>query len=158
MRILLASLFFSLAASFCVAADLTLVRVWPGYRTSESFERISEYFGQEEDAAAQHILRTQPHERAGYYFLVRLKNDGSDLAGARFEIQVISPSATTAKTYVFESAVPRGSTAFNLGITGRDWTDKPKEESVAWQLRVLSASGAELLRTQSFLWSLPDKK
>lgn len=158
MRLFLASFAFALFASCCAAADLSLVRVWPGYRSAESFERISEYFGKDEDVAARHILRSQPQERAGYYFLVRVKNDGAELTGVRFEIQLLCPSATTPKTFVFEASIPNGSTAFNLGLTGSDWTARPKEESVAWQVRVLSATGAELLKTQSFLWSQPDKK
>lgn len=158
MRPLLFALVLLLSAASSAAASLTLVRVWPGYHTDESFERISEYFGKAEDVAASHIFRTQPDARTGYYFLVRVRNDEPELAKARFELQVISPSDTAAKTFVFESAIPNGSTAFNLGITGRDWSARPKEESVAWQLRVLSASGEELLRTQSYLWSQPDKK
>lgn len=158
MRILLSVFFALVAASLCAAADLTIVRVWPGYRDAESFERISEYFGKDENPAALHIHRTQPAERAGYYFLVRLKNTGAEIARARFEIQLITPFSTEPKTYTFDSAIPSGSHAFQLGLTGTDWPAKPKEESIAWQVRVLSASGEELVRTQSFLWSQPEKK
>jgi hypothetical protein len=157
MRALLAALIV-FAATAVSAADLSLVRIRPSYRSAESFERISEYFVKEENGAEQHILRTQPAERAGYYFLVRIKNGGTALVGAKFEVKVISPDATEPTSYTFETAVPAGSTAYNLGITGSDWSGKPKEHSVAWQVRLLSATGEELLRTQSFLWSLPDKK
>lgn len=158
MRALLLALLAFAAASLAHAADLTLVRVWPGYRTAESFERISEYFGKDEDPAALHLLRTQPAERAGYYFLVRLKNKGPALAGARFELQIVPPFATEPRTYVFESALPAGSHAFNLGLTGTDWPGQPKDEAIAWKLRVLAADGTELLQKQSFLWALPEKK
>ena len=158
MRVFLTVLFASVAASICAAADLTIVRVWPGYRAAESFERISEYFGKNEEAAAQHIIRTQPSERAGYYFLVRLKNEAAEIAGSHFELQIVTPFATLPKTFTFDSPIPHGSHAFHLGLTGADWPGKPKDEAIAWQLRVLSSTGTELSRTQSFLWSLPEKK
>lgn len=158
MRVFLTALLALVAASISAAADLAIVRVWPGYRAAESFERISEYFGKNEEPAAQHIIRTQPGERAGYYFLVRLKNENAEIAGARFELQIVTPFATAPKTFTFDSAIPQGSHAFHLGLTGTDWPGKPKDEAIAWQLRVLSSTGAELARTQSFLWSQPDKK
>lgn len=158
MRALLFSLLVLATTTLSQAAELTIVRVWPGYRTAESFENISEYFGKNEEPAAQHILRSQPGERAGYYFLVRLKNKGADLAAARFELQLVTPFAAAPRTYTFDSSIPEGSHAFHLGLTGNDWPGKPKEESIAWKLRVLSSDGTELVQTQSYLWALPDKK
>jgi hypothetical protein len=158
MRALLTSLLVLAAATLGSAAEITIVRVWPGYRTAESFERISEYFGKDEAPAAQHILRSQPGERAGYYFLVRLKNKGAELAGVRFELQLVTPFATEPRTFTFDSNLPQGSQAFLLGLTGSDWPGKPKDESIAWKLRVLSLDGTELLQTQSYLWALPEKK
>jgi hypothetical protein len=158
MRIFLITLFTLVAASCCAAADLTIVRVWPGYRTAESFERISEYFGKDEDAPNQLILRTRPDTRPGYYFLVRVKNSAAALADAKIELQVITPFAPEPKTYNFSCSLPAGSHALNLGLTGTDWPGQPKDEVVAWQLRVLSSSGTELVKAQSYLWIMPDKK
>jgi hypothetical protein len=158
MRALLTAFFFLVAATFCAAADLTIVRVWPGYRTAESFERIAEYFDKNEDPAAEHIIRTQPDTRAGYYFLVRFKNNTAVIPAARLELQIITPFSTDPKTYTFDRPIPKGSTAFNLGLTGADWPGKPKDEVVAWQLRLLTPTGTELAKTQSYLWAKPEKK
>jgi hypothetical protein len=158
MRALLTAFVFLVAATFCAAADLTIVRVWPGYRTAESFERIAEYFDKNEDTAAEHIIRTQPNTRAGYYFLVRLKNKTAEIPSARLELQIITPFSTDPKTYTFDRPIPKGSTAFNLGLTGADWPGKPKDEVVAWQIRLLTPTGTELAKTQSFLWTMPAKK
>lgn len=158
MRALVTTLFFLVAATLCTAADLSIVRVWPGYRDAESFERISEYFDKNEDADAQHIIRTQPDTRAGYYFLVRLKNTSAETSSIRIELQVITPFSTDPKTYTFDRPIPKGSTAFNLGLTGADWPGQPKDEVVAWQIRLLSPTGTELAKTQSFLWAQPAKK
>jgi len=158
MRVFLTALLTLVAAIVCTAADLSIVRVWPGYRTDESFERISEYFGREEDTAGQHILRTHPETRAGYYFLLRVKNSGTAIDAAKIELHLITPFSPEPKTYTFTTALPNGSHAFHLGLTGADWPGKPKDAVVAWQLRLLAADGAELATTQSYLWSQPDKK
>ena len=157
MRTLLTALILLVATSVCAAADLTIVRIWPGYRTAESFERISEYVGKNEDAHNQFILRTQPDVRAGYYFLLRVKNTGTAIADAKIELQVITPFAPEPKTYNFTSTLPTGSHVLNLGLTGADWPGKPKDEVVAWKLRLLSPTGVELGKAQSYLWSMPDK-
>jgi hypothetical protein len=157
MRVFLATLLALAAACVCVAADLTIVRVWPGYRTTESFERISEYLGKEEDARGQLILRTQTDNRAGYYFLLRVKNSGATIPDTKVELQVITPFSPEPKTYNFACTLPAKSAVLNLGLTGADWPGKPKDEVVAWHLRLLSPSGAELAKAQSYLWSMPDK-
>jgi len=158
MRAIFTALFVFATVTFSHAAELSLVRVWPGYRPAESFERLSEYFGKNEEPATQYILRTQPSERAGYYFLVRLQNKGAALASVRFELQIVTPFATEPRTYTFDSAIPKGSQAFHLGLTGSDWPGKPTDEAVAWKLRLLSSDGTELVQSQSYLWALPEKK
>jgi hypothetical protein len=157
MRLFLSALVLFAAATVCSAADLTIVRIWPGYRTDQSFERISEYVGKNENADSKFILRTQPDVRAGYYFLLRAKNTGPAIAEAKIELQVITPFGPEPKTYHFTAAFPAGSHALNLGLTGSDWPGKPKDEAVAWKLRILSSTGEELAKGQSYLWSLPEK-
>ncbi len=148
------------AASSCSAAtpDLKIVRVWPSYRTTESFERISEYLGKNENPRDQLILRTQPDTRAGYYFLVRVKNSDTANIDVKIELQVISPFTPETKTYRFTCTLPVGTHALNLGLTGTDWPGKPSAEVVAWQLRLLSTSDSEIAKQQSYLWALPEKK
>jgi len=156
MRFLFASLLAAVGSvSLALAAPLTLVRVWPAYHTAESFDRISEYFTGEENTGRQTILRSQPAARAGYYFLVRLDNPGTVVAGAVFELRVISPASPEPKLFTFKADVPAGSRAFSLGMTGIDWPG-PKANAVAWLLTVRSADGTELVRRQSFLWAMPD--
>jgi len=160
MRTFLTAVLLLVAASTCAAAatDLKIIRIWPSYRPTESFERISEFLGKDENPRDQLILRTQPDSRAGYYFLVRLKNPDTASIDVKIELQVISPFAPAAKTYHFTCALPAGSHAVNLGLTGADWPGKPSDEVVAWQLRLLSSSDVEIAKTQSYLWTLPDKK
>ncbi len=148
-----------LAAVFCAAsaraADLTFVRVWPGYRTAESFERISEYLTGQENAGGHTVLRSQPAQHAGFYFLVRLKNAGDAVAGTRFELSVITSASATPRTLNFTADLPAGQHVFDCGLTGTDWPDAAAHP-VAWKLVVRASGGAELASTQSFLWSKPD--
>jgi hypothetical protein len=138
------------------AADAEFVRVWPSWRTAESFERIGEYFGGGETTSGQIVARTQPTTRAGYYFLVRAKQPAA-LNGARFVVDVIRPDSPDAKSFVFPVAVPAGETVYQLGLTGPDWPGGEKAQPVAWRLVLLAADGRTLAEHKSFLWEKPAK-
>src|SRR5882724_9142456 len=90
MRPFLAVSFLFLAASLS-ASDLKFIRVWPSYRSPESFEHVSEYFSGKENTMGQIQLRTQADVRAGYYFLTRVKNSGADGLAVRVDLQIILP-------------------------------------------------------------------
>src|SRR4051812_7544556 len=72
------------------AAEVEIVRVWPGWHNADYFERIGEYFGRGENTGRETVLRTQAADRAGYYFLVRVKNTTA-LAGAKLAVSVVRP-------------------------------------------------------------------
>jgi hypothetical protein len=134
------------------------VRVWPAYRTADSFERISEFIDGRENTGGQTILRSQPATRDGFYFLTRLKNSGPALENIRVELDILTPVSPEPRrvTTFAATTIPAGSHVFQIGLTGTDWPDA-QVQSVAWQLRILDAEGRELLREQSFLWSQPAK-
>jgi hypothetical protein len=146
-----------LPVAFASAADLEIVRVFTDWRSAESFSRLSEYFGGKENSGGIIVLRTQPAERAGYYWLVRLTNKSAGRPGGRFELQVISPIAPEPKTFTFSADIPPGGSVFRLGLTGTDWPGA-KSRPVAWQLRLLASDGTTLLAKESFLWERPGKK
>jgi len=134
------------------AAEVAFVRIWPAWREADSFVRISEYFGGGENTGRQTVLRTQVGERSGFYFLVRTRNPGTAITGAKFELKVIKPDSPVTRTYTFPATVPAGGHVFNLGLSGADWPGKDVQP-VAWQLRLLAADDRELGSGQSFLWS-----
>jgi len=152
MRRCLASIILvSLFTLSAVAANMEIVRVWPGYRAAESFDRISEYFGGGENSAHRTLLRTQSGDRAGFYFLVRLVNPGAAQPGCSWQLQVILPTAVQPRTFAFTTGIPAGNIVFELGLTGADWPNA-KTEPVAWKLVLQSVDGHELVSQQSFLW------
>jgi hypothetical protein len=135
------------------AADAKIVRLLPGYRTTASFQRLSEFFTGRENTGKETVLRSQPDARQGYYWFLRLENSGAAIAEATFELQVITPANPEPRTFTFRAPVPAGSRVFDVGLTGADWPDAAAAP-VAWLLRVRSPAG-ELVSAQSFLWSKP---
>src|SRR5687767_6584559 len=87
---LFASVAVVASSAWSRAAEVELLRIWPGWRDAESFDRISEYFGGGENTGRHVVLRTQPDVRTGYYFLVRVKSAAA-LGAAKFELSVIRP-------------------------------------------------------------------
>jgi hypothetical protein len=138
------------------AAEVEFVRVWPGWRSAESFERISEFFTGEENTGRETVLRTHPGRRDGFYYLVRTANSGETLTGATFVLRVIAPSEPDPKVTTFPVDLPPRSKVFLLGLTGPEW---PHEEvhPVAWKLELRSANDTVLASAQSFLWEKPAK-
>jgi hypothetical protein len=136
------------------AAGLEIVRIFPGWHSAESFHRVTEYFGGKGNTGGVTVLRSQSGELAGYYWFLRLKNPAAPVAGARFELQVITPAAPEPKTFTFAADIPTGSSVFQLGLTGGDWLGA-KSRPAAWHLRLLAADGTTLLARESFLWELP---
>lgn len=153
VRLALLSLLTAVAAS---AADLTVVRVFTGWRDAASFKRISEYFDGKENTGGEVVVRTHPEERGGYYYLVRLANTGAPRA-IKAKLQVITSANGQASRYEFPIELKTGDTVFHLGLTGADWTD-PKLHPVAWKLDFTDADGQTLASEASYLWEKPAAK
>lgn len=157
MRLVLSSFLLLLCATLAGAAEVEFVRVWPGWRDVESFERIGDYFGRVEKTQGEIVLRTQTAVREGYYFLVRVKRGAPVPANSRFELQVIRPDNPEAQTFTFAAPVEAKETVFQLGLTGTDWPGGKTANPVAWRLALVDASGRTLVEQKSFLWEKPAK-
>jgi hypothetical protein len=147
--------FYLLVLTGAGAADLGFVRVWTQWYDADPFIRISEYFTGRPHVGERDILRTQPKIRAGFYFLVRVKNPGPLVSGTTFVVSVILPGAPDPHVFTFATDVPAGGKVYELGLTGADWPGK-KIHPLAWKLDLLGADGRPLVTRQSFLWSKPD--
>jgi hypothetical protein len=156
MRLLFLLSVFAATLVSAGAAEIEFVRVWPGWRDAESFERISEYFDGRENTGGEVVLRTHADQRAGFYFLVRVANAGSAKPDAHFVLQVILPSNPEPRSLTFPADVPARSKVFELGLTGPDWPS-PDVHPVAWKLELRSAEDQVLASAQSFLWEKPAK-
>lgn len=154
MRIPALLLVLALGSTSALAGGVEVVRLLPEYIPAASFVRVSEYFTGKENTRGATIVRTQPKSREGFYFNLRTKTDQPiDLAW--IELQIITPTSPEPRTESFALSLPRGSHLIRFGLTGSDWPDA-ESRPVAWKLRLLDQSGAELAAQQSFLWSKPD--
>lgn len=157
MRLSFLALVLALLAPLTALADgVEVVRVWPTWREPGSFKRISEFFTGKENTGSETVFRTQPDDRHGYYFLVRLKNEGPAIPAAKFVIHLILPDSPETKTYTFSQDLAKGSKVVNLGITGTDWPGKDINP-VAWKFELHDASGQLVAGKGSFLWEMPAK-
>ncbi|HEX7630900.1 MAG TPA: hypothetical protein VF388_02100 [Lacunisphaera sp.] len=138
------------------ASDLTIVRVFTGWRAGDSFKRIAEYFDGKEHSGSEIILRTHPAQRTGYYFLVRLKNPGA-ARPVHFQLELIAPGTGASRTVDFPAELGTDSPVYQLGLTGPEWQD-PKVQPTAWRLRVLGENDQVLATEKSYLWEKPADK
>jgi hypothetical protein len=128
------------------------------YIEDMDFRRISEYFTGQENTSGRLIERTDPQQRAGYYFIVSLAwHPHTTLpAGTQADVDYIRKDDPQPRHAHFTFSAPTGT--FNeilLGLTGTDWTDQDAT-MVAWKVTLKDAAGAVLADRQSFLWSLPE--
>ena len=145
--------FLSAETSAGLANEIKIIRTFIGWREAASFKRISEYFDGQENTQGEVLLRSQPDQRGGYYFLLRLTNTGAP-ATVRCRIQLIMPNGPPTTEFTFTPELKSGATVLNLGLTGRDWPS-PKINPVAWKLTLTASDGRVLATDQSYLWEKP---
>lgn len=158
MRSLLASLaLFSSVCAASQAAELTFKRVWPEWHDKDSFQSLYEDRTGHELTGRWIVLRSQPADRGGLYFLTRVENPGGELRGATFVVRVITLESIDTKTYSFPVSVLGGSRLFEIGLTGADWKGGARAAPVAWEVELDGADGRVLARKTSYLWEKPDR-
>jgi len=141
------------AGALAKETDPAIVRVFTGWRDVASFKHVTEYFDGRENTRGEAMLRTQPDQRAGYYFLVRITNPGAPVA-VNINVQLVMPAGAKAREFTFPAELKSGGGVLNLGFTGTDWPDA-KTNPVAWKLEVRSAEGRVLATEKSYLWEKP---
>ena len=150
-------LLLALAPAPVIAATtepIGIVRIWPGYRTADSFTTVGELVDGGERQGGRIVRRTQSASREGFYFLTRLQL-AQPLPGSEVRLELVLPTGANVVTHRFAVDLPSGEPVLHLGVTGSDW---PGAESrpVAWRLSVRDAgTGKILVQRQSSLWTAP---
>ena len=150
MRLLSSLFIFTALVASATASEVTIARVFSGWRDAESFKRISEYFTGKENTGGDNVLRTHPDQRAGFYFLVRATNPGAPTS-IKISVDVITPTDNKPKTYSFSADLKTGTTVLNIGLTANDWPDA-KANPVAWKIELIADDGHVLTGAKSYLW------
>ena len=142
------------AAAAAATEAAGIVRIWPGYRTAESFTTVGELFGGGERRSGRILRRTQPDFREGFYFLTRLRL-AEARPGAEVRLELVLPASPNVVTHRFTLDLPSGEPVLHLGVTGSDWPGADSRP-VAWRLSVRARdAGPVLVQSQSALWTAP---
>ena len=136
------------------AEEVSFVHVWPQWHEADFFQSFYEYKHHHELDGNFIVLRSQPWERGGLYFLTRVKNKGTSFKGAIFTVRVISPESTATRVFTFPADIPGGAQLFEIGLTGTDWAGA-KTEPVAWNVELHAPDGRVIAQESSFLWEKP---
>lgn len=153
MRPLFAALVL-LACPALRADAVTLVRVWPQWHDAEEFKSYYEFKKGDELTGNFVVIRSQPKDRNGLYFLTRVENKAAPMSDVVFTVKVIKPDSTDTVAYSFAAFIPKGGQLFEIGLTGTDWAG-PKAQPVAWEVELHSPDGRLLAAKSSFLWEKP---
>jgi hypothetical protein len=143
-----------LALASSARAEVEFVRLWTGYKETSAFLRLREFITGKESFGNTIILRTDPDERTGLYYTVRLADrERGSLPPGEVHLQVVPPDGVEPVDFRFPFAgTDDRQTRFEIGLTGNDWPHG-RTLPLAWKLEFLDAQGKTLASRQSFLWS-----
>jgi hypothetical protein len=142
-------------ASGLAAAEIKVVRASAEYRDERQFARISEFFTGRENTGSDVILRSQPGEREGYYWTIKLKRfPYREEVENAVRLEVVVPGDIEATLFSFPlGPAKRRNPLLLIGLTGDDWPD-PTALPLAWRISFLNAEGNLVAQAKSFLWSI----
>jgi hypothetical protein len=133
-----------------------IVRLWTGYKDASAFVRLRELITGKEVTGRTLVMRSDPSERAGFYYTLRLaERDARTVPEGSIVLHVIPPDAAEPQIHKFPfAAASRRQARMEVGLTGEDWTFG-KTMPLAWRLEVQDAAGRILDSRESYLWSQP---
>lgn len=130
------------------------MRLWTGYKETSAFLRLREFITGKESFGNTTLLRTNPENRNGFYYTVRLADhERGSIPAGEIHLQVIPPDGVKPVVYRFPFAGTEDrEVRLEIGLTGRDWTHG-KTLPLAWKLDFVGPQGQVLASRESFLWS-----
>lgn len=148
-----AALFSSLSLTLLAEDSAVIKHVAARSVPESSFKRISEYFDQTENTGGKLILRTEPKQRAGYYFMLSLQRHAvTALVDGTIELHYVKEGE---RLHILETfPVPASPPPCNeiwLGLTGGSAL-ADNETIMAWKIVIRQPDGQVLDTQQSFLW------
>ena len=160
MRILFLALFFFGGVACSTTQESAepstkIVEIVPRYIKTEAFKRVSEYMTGKENPGRRVIIRTNPRQRDGYYFILLLNHNVRKLppdAYIQGEFYTSKSLDLQTRRFEFPSILPSTREIF-IGLTGDDWPEENETPS-AWRFTIKNSRGEILAQKKSYLWSL----
>ena len=150
---LFAILLLSISIETAFSSEVKILNVYRELIPKDTFVRISEYFTGKENPGYRVIVRTQPQEYGGYYFILQLNKKINDLPSntrVRLEIALAGKAESTSYTFPIPYNKKAEKEIF-VGITGQDWVYEPTD-LIAWKITLIDAEEKILIEKPSFLW------
>lgn len=157
LRALVSAALIFLGGQAVMAAQPSIDHVTPRYFDRADFQYLSEFFTGREAQRKEFIIRTDPEDRAGLYFIIDLSEEIRSLPqGAAIQVDSVDADSgeLTTRQFPVESGMRPESRRIMLGFTGEDWPE-PTRSLLAWRVALVSSEGAVLSEKVSFLWELP---
>lgn len=136
-------------------SPIEIVEITPRYIEAETFKRISEYMTGRENSGRRVIIRTNPKQRSGYYFVLILDRNVRRLPSDAYLIgEFYTSKSRDVQTHQFQfPSIPPSTREVFIGLTG---DDQPPEGEIptAWRFTIKNSQEAILAQKKSYLWSL----
>lgn len=148
-------LLLALLAGANAVSAVTIEDANTRYMEADLFKTVTEYLTGNASDGDRVVLRSQPDERSGEYFILTVTPSVAEIpADAVAVLEVIPSNAKSAQTFEFPFGdSPRSSRYLYLGLTGSDWPGETIRP-VAWRVRIQQGD-ATLAEWKSFLWEMP---
>ena len=145
---------FFLSLTVCSTAKINLEVRKKAFFSTESFQRIPEFFTGKEYEGLKVYCRSNDASRDGFYFVVKISGSlEKEPSQMLWDLDWLMPHAPRPRTKQIPIENPNifGKEVF-VGLTGGDWP-RQSVQPLAWCLKLLDGEGREIAQKKSFLWS-----
>lgn len=134
--------------------SVEILEIHPEYMEESDFKRIREFLTGVEEQGNRTIVRSQPDQRRGFYFSLRLGHRVKHLPrGTRLIAEIFTPNQTELQRFDIALPAKRGNNRELLfGLSGTDWPFGYERVPAAWKFTLLDPNGKFLGSAQSYLW------
>lgn len=149
--------FFAFALATPLALPAAAIQdAYARYMEAGQFQFLREFFTGREHEGRRTILRTDPAERSGQYFVLTLDQPLRDLpADTEIVLEVVAEDAIPVEVHRFslvDDAASKNRRVL-LGLTKGPWLDLERDP-LAWRVRLMQGKTVAA-EWKSFLWEMP---
>jgi hypothetical protein len=140
----------------CNADNIEIENVKLRIIDAKAFSRISEYFTGRENQGRRIILRTDPEQRGGLYFIIRFSDSMKNLPrGLNLSLDYYAAGSGKLNHCGYEMPYPlKPTNKVFAGITSSDTIKLGIP--IAWRIQLLTQDGSIYSELKSYLWEMPD--